>query len=184
MKPAFEPHYLKLIGNDWLDDDLIGRYLQLVVTYGNKIGQKCFAFSSHILDLCHHFGHHKYILIHGRVLTDNQLVFIPVHVPGHWILYIYDKQSNVLEFYDSNGGNERRLDEIKKFLSYFLKEYEIVKKDVHFQEDSFNCGIFLCIFAKYRLLGNNIKEIRNLILKKERYKILTELTAECLIFSD
>ncbi|KRH92798.1 putative protease protein, Ulp1 family, partial [Pseudoloma neurophilia] len=138
--------FLKLMSNDWFDDLIICKFLDLVVQYANKISDKrCFTFHSHIIDLSREFGPQKYIDLYEDVFNDYDLIFLPIHVPSHWVLYIFDTKSNVLEFYDSNGRQEQKLADVKMFLKYFERtDYKSLKKNVNYQEDSFNCGLYVC----------------------------------------
>ncbi|KRH93825.1 Protease, Ulp1 family [Pseudoloma neurophilia] len=183
MASNLETSFFRLLSKDWFDDVIIDKYLELVTIYGVSIGKKSIAFSTHILDLCNDHGYDKYISHYKTAVEEAELLFLPLNVPGHWVLYIYVRELNVLEFYDSGGGETRKLSALSNFLKQFnIIKYQLDKREVFYQQDSFNCGLFVCIFVRYKINYGDCRKILSKNLKIERYKVLMELSIGKILF--
>lgn len=92
-----------------------------------------------------------------------RLIYIPVHLPGHWVLVVVDLENMVLEYYDSACGVDR---DVVHWIGRYLKaEWSrihsrglrlgiAVKRRIPLQKNGYDCGVFVCMFGRYRLEGS------------------------------
>jgi sentrin-specific protease 1 len=154
-----------LKGLNWLNDEVINFYLQLIVTRGasedNKY-QKVFAFNTFFYSTYKDNGYSRV-----RRWTKKEDVFsydlllIPVHLGMHWCLATIDVKEKSINYYDSmNGNNQTCLDLLKRYLQeehqdkkkapMDLTEWkQEIKKDIPQQMNGSDCGMFACKFAEY-----------------------------------
>lgn len=179
----------ELTTDAWLDDSLIDTYINLIVKFCSKrLNKKCMAFSVHLLDLCAKNGPSEYTKAHLKEFCESEMVFLPVNTGIHWVLYIWNRIDVILEFYDSqHNGQYHRVDEILTFIEqleqiYKQRPLKIKKKKVSFQKDSYNCGVYLLLFIRYRVENKPLTNIKHLDLRIMRYKILVELCLNAIIY--
>uniref|UniRef100_A0A915D0T6 Ubiquitin-like protease family profile domain-containing protein n=1 Tax=Ditylenchus dipsaci TaxID=166011 RepID=A0A915D0T6_9BILA len=87
---------------------------------------------------------------------DYEMLFLPVHTPGHWSLVMVDLENGKLLYFDSlHSDGTKHLNLLKDFLAEFAEErgYATVDpshwlclcpKDIPKQKNSFDCGVFVC----------------------------------------
>ncbi|AFN83009.1 Ulp1 protease [Encephalitozoon romaleae SJ-2008] len=101
----------------------------------------------------------------GINIFENRLVYIPVYIPGHWMLIVFDVKKKVLEHYDSMGNAYTEV--VHRILRYIRDEWSRVhksepslsvdiKRKIPLQRNGRDCGVFVCMFGRYRLCGNEV----------------------------
>jgi sentrin-specific protease 1 len=128
-------------------------------TSGSFRWNSCFAFSTffyetlrvHKLEAVAKFGKNV------NIFSFDILLF-PICVKCHWTLCVYYTRNKVLRYYDGKGGNGKvHLSKIQKYLE--AKYFELQGKklvgitcqvgcNVPKQNNSSDCGVFLCLFAE------------------------------------
>ncbi|UYI27868.1 sentrin/SUMO-specific protease SENP1 [Encephalitozoon cuniculi] len=99
----------------------------------------------------------------GINIFENRLIYIPVHIPGHWMLMVFDVREMVLEHYDSMGNVYR--DVARGVSGYLRDEWRRIhgkdplisirlKRKIPLQRNGKDCGVFVCMFGRYRLCGD------------------------------
>ena len=115
-------------------------------------------------------------------IFDNKLILIPIHVPGHWCLVVIDVEEMQLEYYDSLGNVDMQI--VDAVIEYLRAEWSKVNgngfrisvklmKDIPQQQNGTDCGVFICMYARYRLercnkwfCSNQIKSLRKAMLNE------------------
>lgn len=96
-------------------------------------------------------------------IFENRLIYIPVYVPGHWMFVAFDVREMVLEHYDSMGNVYT--DVVLRILEYLRSEWNRIygrklsvcvriKRKIPLQRNGRDCGVFVCMFGRYRLDGD------------------------------
>ena len=185
---------------NWLNDEVINNYLQLL----NKENQNIFMFTTFFFTaflrkgfngVCNYYR--KYDILSYR------MIFIPVHHSNHWFLITFDGKYLIsldpYNYPESNGlkkkhlleGNRKYHEHILMDLKdhYFKPLYSLYKKqwtdlqikvqmppDIPAQNNSFDCGVFLLMFAKYLVFRKEF-DFTNDDMRRMRDEIRNELTA-------
>jgi len=117
-----------------------------------------------------------------------EILFLPLHFPGHWTLVIYDRKSSLILFLDSLWLSPSRLEHnplkisrVKKAISEIVKiDHEGIfftdvipelQLDTAFdrQNDSHSCGPYVCLFAESYLNFGHIALLGvDLVLQRQR----------------
>ncbi|CAL2050736.1 unnamed protein product [Caenorhabditis brenneri] len=154
---------LKLKRPNWLNDNIINYYLQLVCdrSVQNPAYPKTYAFNTFF---------YKDIITKGYSSVKRwtrkvdiflfEMILVPVHLGSHWCLAVIDMVERKIEFYDSlYDGNMAVLPALKKYID----EESVEKKKVHFdfadwefyqvedvprQTNNSDCGVFVCQYAE------------------------------------
>lgn len=142
-----------------LNDKIINAYFELLASHGESVQ----VFSTFFYSTLAKRGvEWVQRWTAGTDIFASNLILIPVHLPSHWILVVVDPGSMVLEYYDSLGGMEREVVcRIRKYLraewcrrrSSELRFVVVIKKRIPLQANGFDCGVFVCMFARHRLEG-------------------------------
>jgi len=151
-----------LTGLNWLNDEIINFYLQMIVKRSNQEGLKVYATST--------FFYPK-MMSHGQTalkrwtrkvdIFQQDLMLIPVHLGMHWCLAVVNFRKPGVYYYDSMGGNNTQC--LTSLLKYLKDEYKDKKggdldmgtyeakilKDIPQQMNGSDCGMFACKFAEY-----------------------------------
>ena len=185
---------------NWLNDEVINNYLQLL----KKENQNIFMFTTFFFTaflrkgfngVCNYYR--KYDILSYR------MIFIPVHHSNHWFLITFDGKYLIsldpYNYPESNGlkkkhlleGNRKYHEHILMDLKehYFKPLYSLYKKqwtdlqikvqmppDIPAQNNSFDCGVFLLMFAKYLVFRKEF-DFTNDDMRRMRDEIRNELTA-------
>lgn len=184
-----------LDGENWLNDNIINVYLSLISQSDScKMVQAFSTFFYVQLNTQNKESAHqnaRRFLPKDKNFMDFDLTLIPVHLCAHWILVIVQKVSAnyyELQLYDPKYGDRfsNVLVEIKDFL---LSEIEThghclditfqlcVKKSIPRQKNCHDCGVYVCMIAKYRVHGlsfnftdEDMQGIRCLMKKELHWK--------------
>jgi len=152
-----------LQGLNWLNDEVINFYLQMIVKRSEGEGQpKVWAFSTFFYPKLVDGSHATVKRWTKKVdLFSCSLVLVPVHLGMHWCLAVIDVEHKAIQYYDSMGGNNNRC--LKALSSYLAEEHRVkkgseldlsswrmeIKKDIPQQMNGSDCGMFACKFSEY-----------------------------------
>ena len=174
-KPKEMPnsYFSCLEGNNWLNDDVISDYLELV----GALDENVFIFTSHFHTAFREGGFRRVKNYYRKYeLLEYKQLLIPVHKDSHWFLISFN--GTTLEAYDpynyprSSSSEKKRLlqlnkKKLEKMLmqleeNYFKPLYKMKNKqfksltlrvnlplDIPAQNNSCDCGVFLVTFIKY-----------------------------------
>jgi len=154
-----------LNGLNWLNDEVINFYLQMIVTRSsaNVNGwPRVYATNTFFYPKLMQQGHSALKRWTRKVdIFSFDLILVPVHLGMHWCLATIDLKRKGVFYYDSMGGdNISCLDALLKY----LQDEHMDKKKSPFDTSSFNseivkdipqqmngsdCGMFTCKFAEY-----------------------------------
>lgn len=156
-----------LAGLNWLNDEIINFYMNLLVERGEQDGNsKVYAFNTFFYPKILSGGQAAVKRWTRRVdVFAHDYILIPVHLGMHWCLAVVSFKKKQVQYYDSMGGNNVQcLNVIKKYLcdeSIDKKKQEfnlqgwttVVVKDIPQQMNGSDCGMFACKYAEYITRG-------------------------------
>lgn len=145
----------------WLNDELINATLSL---YTDK--HNIWVFNTYFYDKLTH-PVYNYANVQRWTKSVDLFAFrgvlIPIHVSGvHWTLAVADMKTETLHYFDSMGGRDGSLI-LRHLLTYLQKEHQAkkldalssawtmrvwTKKEIPQQSNDFDCGVFVCTFAR------------------------------------
>ena len=147
-----------------VNDSIIDFYLAAICRRNSQDTSfpRCYVFNNFFTNK---FKNHGFSSI--RRWTKNvdifgyDLIFIPVHLPGHWCLATIDINNKTICMYDSLGKD--RDDILKLFPKYLELEHKDKKntefdasnfkiinvKEIPLQENAEDCGVFTLKYAEY-----------------------------------
>ncbi|XP_062512537.1 sentrin-specific protease 1-like [Corticium candelabrum] len=106
-------------------------------------------------------------------LSDNEkLLFVINDNSNHWTLMVGEPKKKTMMYYDSLGGNGKSYFEIiqnflmKRFESYGWSHQ--VAENIPHQFDGYDCGVFLCEYARCVMLQKPMDFLRTPCLISER----------------
>lgn len=149
---------------NWLNDEIINFYMQMIVERSNKYDNwpKVYAMNTFFYPKLIQSGHSALKRWTRKVdIFAHDLILVPVHLGMHWCLATIDIKRKGVFYYDSMGGNNEKclhaliqylrdehLD--KKKSSYDTSQYSMeIVKDIPQQMNGSDCGMFTCKFAEY-----------------------------------
>jgi len=150
----------RLRRNDFLNDEVINAYLELITS-----GTNCYLFNTFFYFMLEKKG---YKAVKGWTRQDNifsyNKVLIPIHMNDemHWCLIIIDMKKQVVEFIDSDRGDYTGKRQIEVVYGYLINEYKRVTGGIELEWDVWrdycvnvpqqindhDCGVMMCQFAK------------------------------------
>lgn len=157
-----------LKGLNWLNDEIINFYMNLVAT--NAKGLNAYPFTTFFYPKLIKEGYNNALKRWTRKVDifSYDLLLVPVHLGLHWTLAIVDFKQKEVRYYDSmNGYNNECL----KALCNYLKQEHLDKKKSEFDLNEWNayhvrdipqqmngsdCGMFACKFADWLCRGKTI----------------------------
>lgn len=160
---------IKSLGpGQWLNDEIVNFYMELLKENAkekNKV--QCHFFNSFFYTLLSVEGSgYNYSKVNKwtkkiDIFKMDKLI-IPVHLGSHWCLASVNMKKKLIEYYDSLGGTNSHC---RKCLRQYLADEYRSKNNreldlsvwvdhapgsqVPQQENSFDCGVFMCIFAAH-----------------------------------
>ena len=156
--------FSRLDSNNWLNDSIINVYLTFVANSTGPL-KKVKSVSTHFHSslVCHGYDRAvKFTRRHDLFNTD--LLLIPIHKPGHWILVACENlrgDTVHIRLYDPKYGERFQsvLSELEKFLTknfeatygrpWEASRYVTVESDIPKQYNDHDCGVYVCQIAKY-----------------------------------
>ncbi|CAL2048386.1 unnamed protein product [Caenorhabditis brenneri] len=155
---------LTLSGLNWLNDNIITSYLQLICdrSVQNPKYPKTYAFNTIFYTNIITKGYSSVRRYTRKVdLFSYEIILVPVHLGMHWCMAVIDMVAQKIEFYDSlYDDNTDVLPALKKYIA----EESLDKKKVQFdftgwkmyqmeeiprQQNGSDCGVFSCQFGEW-----------------------------------
>jgi len=178
--------------NVWLNDLIIQQYITLMIKNYNC--NNVLALSTYFFEIVAKFGFNGYIKreIKGKNLLNYNKIIVPTHLGGnHWCLIAVDVMKRKIIYFDSLDDFFDAALKKMKVLAGFLNEEYLEKRlhlknqkeltwNVHIgesplQDNSNDCGIFLCTTARYWILEESInynQEDIPLIRQRMSYELI------------
>ncbi|PAV67979.1 hypothetical protein WR25_23347 [Diploscapter pachys] len=156
---------LTLRGAEWLNDEIINFYLNLVVDRAEKDASfpKTYMFNSFFFETLLKRGYAGVKRWTRKVdIFSYDIILVPIHLTVHWCMAIIDLGEKRIEYYDSLCGDDRigipeklrdyleaeSLD--KKNIEFDTSEWQIGQRfDIPLQMNGSDCGVFATHFADF-----------------------------------
>ncbi|XP_043267694.1 sentrin-specific protease 1-like [Venturia canescens] len=154
-----------LDGNNWLNDEVINEYLNLIV----RGSPETFAFTTFFFSKLLSGGFSSVQRWTKKTnIFQFKLILVPMHMGAHWCLTIVDFVTKQIKYFDSLLGD--KVEYVTIIFNYLIKEAEvkqqksflpqewtvIIRKNIPRQSNNFDCGVFVCSFAEYEAAGREI----------------------------
>nr|CDJ87010.1 U box and Pre-mRNA-splicing factor 19 and WD40 repeat and Peptidase C48 domain containing protein [Haemonchus contortus] len=153
-----------LSGLDWLNDEVINFYLQLVCQRSTETKglPKVYAFNTFFYANISSKGYASVKRWTRKVdIFAHDLLLVPVHLNVHWCMAVIDLADKRIDYYDSLlGKNQKCLEHLKNYLveecsdkkkqNFDLDGWKfILRTDIPRQMNGSDCGVFACKFAEF-----------------------------------
>ncbi|VDO28925.1 unnamed protein product [Haemonchus placei] len=153
-----------LSGLDWLNDEVINFYLQLVCQRSTETKglPKVYAFNTFFYANISTKGYASVKRWTRKVdIFAHDLLLVPVHLNVHWCMAVIDLADKRIDYYDSLlGKNQKCLEYLKNYLveecsdkkkqNFDLDGWKfILRTDIPRQMNGSDCGVFACKFAEF-----------------------------------
>lgn len=154
-----------LRGLNWLNDEVVNAYMNLLVARGGSSGRKkVFSFNTFFYPKLKESGYNSIRRWTRKVDIFNfDFITVPVHLGNHWCLAFIDFTQRKISYYDSLGGQSNGCCDI---LLDYLRDESKDKKKKEFDDENWNlinaysdgipqqsngsdCGVFACTYAEY-----------------------------------
>ena len=153
-----------LAGLNWLNDEVINFYMNLIVERGKQEGSPCrvHAMSSFFYPKLCEVGYSGVCRWTKKVdIFSIDLLLYPINLGSHWCLAAIHTTRKTLSYYDSLGGGGRSC--LETLRQYLVSEHRDKRKtelslegwrdndhgDIHLQKNSSDCGVFICMYARH-----------------------------------
>lgn len=184
-----------LLGHNWLNDEVINFYMNLLTERGEKRGggsdglPTVYAMNTFFVPRLMQAGHSGVKRWTRKVdIFAKDVIPVPVHVGGvHWCMAIIHLKSCTIKYYDSMGTPNPT---ILKALEQYLKDESMDKRkrtfdtshfeiesvpDVPRQMNGSDCGVFSCMFAEF-VTRNKAITFSQQQMEYFRQKMILEIT--------
>ncbi|XP_046487627.1 sentrin-specific protease 1 [Neodiprion pinetum] len=153
-----------LSGLNWLNDEVINFYMNLLIVRGNSGGNfpKVHALNTFFYPKLLSGGHSSLKRWTRKVdIFSKEMLVVPIHLGMHWCMSIVDFRDKTIRYFDSMGGsNPKCLNALKQYLQdesldkkkqpYDMTGWKLENvKDIPQQMNGSDCGVFSCMFAEY-----------------------------------
>lgn len=179
-----------LNGLNWLNDEIINFYMNLLITRGNSPKYpSVYAMNTFFYPKLVSGGHSSLKRWTRKIdIFSKDLIVVPIHLGIHWCVSIIDFKNKTLKYYDSMGSpNYKCLQVLKQYLQdeYVDKKKKTFEflgwncecmKNIPLQMNGSDCGVFSCMFAEYICSNKKLdfsQEDMPYFRKKMVYEILT-----------
>ncbi|XP_043271206.1 sentrin-specific protease 1-like [Venturia canescens] len=145
-----------LNGTNWLNDEVINNYLELISD------EKTYAMSSFFFPRLHVNGYEAVKRWTRKVnIFKFEKMIVPINLGNHWCLAVIDFLARNIVYYDSFGrDNPKYLITLRKYLIEEAKEKGndqnkkkewslATKMDIPRQMNGYDCGVFVCLYTKH-----------------------------------
>lgn len=154
-----------LVGSNWLNDEIINFYMNLIVQRGKTEGfNSVYIPSTFFFPMVMKRGYNGVRRWTKNVdIFDHDLMLIPIHLEmeNHWTLIAVDFLQSSICYYDSYlQDKDEAMDAILEYLKEEMRSKKNIDMDVNcwvkvnmknipLQENLSDCGVFSCIYAEY-----------------------------------
>ncbi|XP_034245537.1 ubiquitin-like-specific protease 1A [Thrips palmi] len=143
----------------WLNDMIIDCYMGLVSqTSGQTSGKLTLAVTCHFITslIAHGIAGHKGTIKSKEEIEVFDFLLVPFCTNSHWTLIIVDVKRRVMTVYDSLEKEHHGVLQLVKL--YFSGDWTTVHAEgIPRQNNGYDCGIFICMYAKHFCLGNGFQ---------------------------
>ncbi|XP_043272010.1 sentrin-specific protease 1-like [Venturia canescens] len=175
-----------LNGTNWLNDEIINNYFELV---SNK---DTFTMNSFFFPRLHVNGYNAVKRWTKKInIFKYRKVIVPIHLGNHWCLAVIDMLFGEICYYDSFKGSQPAY--LATLLEYLVQEAQEKnevpinkeewtlgnKTNIPCQTNGYDCGVFTCQFARYEA-ANRAIDFTQQDMPQIRAKMARELQAGCL----
>ncbi|XP_014460095.1 sentrin-specific protease 2 isoform X2 [Alligator mississippiensis] len=154
-----------LRNHQWLNDEVINFYMNLLVERNNKQGLPVLhAFSTFFYPKLTSGGYQAVRRwTKGVDIFSKDLILVPIHLQVHWGLVVIDVRRKNIKYFDSMGQNGYKICETLR--QYLLEEsktkrnvdicssewtlYSMKSHEIPQQLNGSDCGMFTCKYADY-----------------------------------
>lgn len=159
---------LTLSPGEWLNDEVINFYLQLIVAHASKppTGLQIHAFNTFFYAKLSEDGYGAVRRWTKRVdIFAKDVILVPIHLGMHWCMAAINMRKKRFEYYDSLGGKNSAC--LRALREYVVAEhadkkgggggaidlsgwtdYMPSRDEIPQQKNGFDCGVFACMFAE------------------------------------
>uniref|UniRef100_A0A1I8BKA9 Lysophospholipid acyltransferase 5 n=1 Tax=Meloidogyne hapla TaxID=6305 RepID=A0A1I8BKA9_MELHA len=156
--------FLNFFGNEWLNDEVINFYVNLIVdrSKNNKKLPKAYAFNSFFYkNLCEKGFSGVKRWTKNVDIFDFQIIIVPIHLENHWCMAVIDLEQHKIDYFDSLlGDNFQCLELLQEYLLQESMDKRHIpldmtgwefncRKNIPRQQNMWDCGVFSCLFAEY-----------------------------------
>mmetsp|Transcript_6538 Transcript_6538/g.18517 ORF Transcript_6538/g.18517 Transcript_6538/m.18517 type:complete len:786 (+) Transcript_6538:26-2383(+) len=154
----------RVAGRNWLNDECINYYYELLSQRARECNMKCHLFNSFFYTIFQRGGYRRVRRWTSKAKIDifelDKVIF-PVHLGNHWCCAVINMREKRFEYYDSLGSpNSSCIQMMRTFVEeehkarkgapLDLSEWEEYQpQDIPHQENGYDCGIFSCMFADF-----------------------------------
>nr|XP_042117534.1 sentrin-specific protease 2-like [Peromyscus maniculatus bairdii] len=170
LTSAFKLHITRgdihtLENGEWLNDEVINFYMNLLVERNNKKGYPALhVFNTFFYPKLKHGGYCSVKRwTRGIKLFEKEIILVPIHQKVHWSLIVIDLRKQSIIYLDSMGQTGQSICEtIFEYLQnesktrrnveldpLEWKRYSMTSKEIPQQLNGSDCGIFTCQYADY-----------------------------------
>ncbi|XP_046856088.1 uncharacterized protein LOC124449187 [Xenia sp. Carnegie-2017] len=180
----------KTVAPGWLSDTVINAFLwKLSCEYPGVLPAE-----SYVCQLVQRGSSTRQLWADQNFMAIDTIIF-PLNRSGsHWTLLVIDKQKEMVYYLDPMEGHvEEVISEATRVeLSQFIKSicalvdlksgwntstWSIIQPSHYVQEDGFNCGIIICLFAEY--LSQNLDINAKFDMRKVRQHMTSTIMGSC-----
>ncbi|OQU99651.1 Ulp1 protease family, catalytic domain-containing protein [Cladophialophora immunda] len=188
--------------DQWLNDEVINGYLNLVVAHGKQNDRPTqvpthHAFVSFFFNNLESRGYDSVkrwasrAKIGGKNLLETEAVFIPVNSGSHWTLCVVSGKNRTIAHYNSLRGNGKRyINIVKSWVSaelgsaYKESEWTFIEAGESPQQTNMDdCGVFTITSARQIMLGLTPMSYNPDMIPLQRKRIVAELVNGALLKS-
>ena len=149
--------FRSLAGNNYLNDKIIDQYLELIRQRNlRKDMMKIYPLTTHTYSWLEENYDRNFPVVSRwcKNITDMNMILVPIHKADHWSLVVVDLGREILSYYDSIAGNQKRSNApkvIKKFIEHLwrrkgksIKLKVKIMENAPLQGNGYDCGVFVC----------------------------------------
>jgi len=180
--------------DNWLNDEVINGYLNLIVTHGKKNDRKeqvpsHHAFNSFFYTNLSTKGPDSVkkwatrAKIGGKKLLEVEKVFVPINSGMHWTLCVVQPKAKKITHYNSLSGNgSNYVQNVKRWVetelgsSFNEQEWTLEDRGPSPQQTNMDdCGVFTITSARQIMLGFTPMSYKSSQIQTQRKRIVAEL---------
>ncbi|EAS02730.2 Ulp1 protease family, carboxy-terminal domain protein (macronuclear) [Tetrahymena thermophila SB210] len=153
---------------NWLNDEVINAYIRLIVQSTNAVILNTFFYPELVKNSA--WNKIKRIATKNKVTYKSGNFFVPMNINGtHWSFVEVNNETNKIIYYDSLATDDR---DYFNYTKYFvdlmqnlqkddgiaqenIKKYELINGETGFQQNGYDCGVFMLKGIHYRSSGIN-----------------------------